>query len=90
MVVYASIVTARPYKFENGVATMLYEASYAFNKERLEKLEYKKLVNEVFSEVLKDKIMVRYEVEDNKSDESSKEELLKQRLDGIPFEILDE
>ncbi|NFT93285.1 DNA polymerase III subunit gamma/tau [Clostridium botulinum] len=90
MVVYASIVTARPYKFENGVATMLYEASYAFNKERLEKLEYKKLVNEVFSEVLKDKIIVRYEVEDNKSDESSKEELLKQRLDGIPFEILDE
>ncbi|NFO11318.1 DNA polymerase III subunit gamma/tau [Clostridium botulinum] len=90
MVVYASIVTARPYKFENGVATMLYEASYAFNKERLEKLEYKKLVNEVFSEVLKDKIMVRYEVEDNKSDESNKEELLKQRLDGIPFEILDE
>ncbi|MBY6811395.1 DNA polymerase III subunit gamma/tau [Clostridium botulinum] len=90
MVVYASIVTARPYKFENGVATMLYEASYAFNKERLEKLEYKKLVNEVFSEVLKDKIMVRYEIEDNKSDESSKEELLKQRLDGIPFEILDE
>ncbi|MCS6111582.1 DNA polymerase III subunit gamma/tau [Clostridium botulinum] len=90
MVVYASIVTARPYKFENGVATMLYEASYAFNKERLEKLEYKKLVNEVFSEVLKDKIMVRYEVEDTKSDESSKEELLKQRLDGIPFEILDE
>ncbi|NFN81828.1 DNA polymerase III subunit gamma/tau [Clostridium botulinum] len=90
MVVYASIVTARPYKFENGVATMLYEASYAFNKERLEKLEYKKLVNEVFSEVLKDKIIVRYEVEENKSDESSKEELLKQRLDGIPFEILDE
>ncbi|WP_315079721.1 DNA polymerase III subunit gamma/tau [uncultured Clostridium sp.] len=90
MVVYASIVTARPYKFENGVATLLYEASYAFNKERLEKLEYKKLVNEVFSEVLKDKIIVKYEVENNKSDESSKEELLKQRLDGMPFEILDE
>ncbi|WP_252223199.1 MULTISPECIES: DNA polymerase III subunit gamma/tau [unclassified Clostridium] len=90
MVIYASIVTARPYKFENGVATLLYEASYAFNKNRLEKLEYKKIVNEVFSEVLKDKIIVRYEVENNKDDESSKEELLKQRLDGMPFEILDE
>ncbi|MBN1069284.1 DNA polymerase III subunit gamma/tau [Clostridium botulinum] len=90
MVIYASIVTARPYKFENGVATLLYEASYAFNKNRLEKLEYKKIVNEVFSEVLKDKIIVRYEVENNKDGESSKEELLKQRLDGIPFEILDE
>ncbi|ACD22863.1 DNA polymerase III subunit gamma/tau [Clostridium botulinum] len=90
MVIYASIVTARPYKFENGVATLLYEASYAFNKNRLEKLEYKKIVNEVFSEVLKDKIIVRYEVENNKDGESSKEELLKQRLDGMPFEILDE
>lgn len=90
MVIYASIVTARPYKFENGVATLLYEASYAFNKNRLEKLEYKKIVNEVFSEVLKDKIIVRYEVENNKDGELSKEELLKQRLDGMPFEILDE
>ncbi|WP_252243284.1 MULTISPECIES: DNA polymerase III subunit gamma/tau [unclassified Clostridium] len=90
MVIYASIVTARPYKFENGVATLLYETSYAFNKNRLEKLEYKKIVNEVFSEVLKDKIIVRYEVENNKDGESSKEELLKQRLDGMPFEILDE
>ncbi|MDR5587550.1 DNA polymerase III subunit gamma/tau [Clostridium aquiflavi] len=90
MVIYASIVTARPYKFENGVATLLYEASYAFNKNRLEKLEYKKIVNEVFSEVLKDKIIVRYEVENNKDGELSKEELLKQKLDGMPFEILDE
>ncbi|AOR24783.1 DNA polymerase III subunit gamma/tau [Clostridium taeniosporum] len=90
MVIYASIVTAKPYKFDKGVVTLIYESSYAFNKNRLEKSEYRKTVNEVFSEVLKDKIMVRYEVENNQADELSKEELLKQKLEGVPFEVLDE
>lgn len=90
MVIYASIVTAKPYKFEKGIVTLVYEASYAFNKNRLEKLEYKKIVNEIFSEVLKDKVIVKYDVENSESGELSKEELLKQKFEGMPFEILDE
>ncbi|GAA0079130.1 DNA polymerase III subunit gamma/tau [Clostridium sp. CTA-5] len=90
MVVYASIVTAKPCKFENGIVTLMYEESYAFNKNRLEKQEYKKLVNQVFSDVLKDKIVVRYDIKNSKSTNLSKEDMLKQRLDGVPFEVLDE
>ncbi|MBW6411517.1 DNA polymerase III subunit gamma/tau [Clostridium weizhouense] len=90
MVVYASIVTAKPYKFQNGIVTLMYEEDYAFNKNRLEKQENKKVVNEVFSDVLKDKIIVRYDIKSSKSNNLSKEDMLKQRLDGVPFEILDE
>ncbi|SFD05882.1 DNA polymerase III subunit gamma/tau [Clostridium uliginosum] len=90
MVVYASIVTARPYKVENGIVTLIYEASYAFNKDRLEKQEYKKLVNEVFSESLKDKIIVRYEVGKDEAQQENKEEILKQKLEGMPFDVYDE
>ena len=89
MIVYASIVTAKPYSFNNGVVTLEYEAMYAFNKERLQKSEYRDIVNTVFSEVLKEKILVDYVVKKDKENKN-KEELLKQTIEGIPFEIYDE
>ena len=89
MIVYASIVTAKPYSIKNGVVTLEYEAVYAFNKERLQKNEYREIVNSVFSEVLREKIIVDYIVGKDKEDKD-KEELLKQAIDGIPFEVYDE
>ena len=89
MIVYASIVTAKLYSFKNGVVTLEYEAMYAFNKERLQKSEYRDIVNAVFSEALKEKIIVDYVVKKDKENKD-KEELLKQAIEGIPFEIYDE
>jgi DNA polymerase-3 subunit gamma/tau len=89
MIVYASIVTAKPYSCTSGVVTLEYEAMYAFNKDRLQKSEYKDIVNAVFSEALKEKIIVDYVVKKNKENKD-KEELLKQAIEGIPFEIYDE
>ena len=89
MIVYASIVTAKPYSFNNGVVTLEYEAMYAFNKDRLQKSEYRDVVNSVFSEALKEKIIVDYIVKKDK-EHKDKEELLKQAIDGIPFEVYDE
>lgn len=89
MIVYASIVTARPYSFKSGVVTLEYEAMYAFNKERLQKLEYREVVNSVFSEALKEKVIVDYIVKKDK-DDKDKEELLKETINGIPFEVYDE
>ena len=44
-------------RLKNGVLTIrIYEAIYAFNKPRLEKAEYREVVNEVFSKVLGEKI----------------------------------
>ena len=89
MIVYASIVTAKPYSVKSGVVTLEYEAMYAFNKDRLQKAEYRDIVNAVFSEILKEKIIVDYIVKKDK-EHKDKEELLKQTIDGIPFEVYDE
>jgi DNA polymerase-3 subunit gamma/tau len=89
MIVYASIVTAKLHSFKGGVVTLEYEEMYAFNKDRLQKSEYRDIVNSVFSEALKEKIIVDYVVKKDKENKN-KEELLKQAIDGIPFEIYDE
>lgn len=89
MIVYASIVTAKPYSMKNGVVTLEYEAAYAFNKQRLEKPEYREVVNGVFSEILKEKIIVDYIVRKD-NEHKDNEQLLKQAIDGIPFEVYDE
>jgi DNA polymerase III, subunit gamma and tau len=89
MIVYASIVTAKPYSVKNGVVTLEYEAMYAFNKQRLEKNEYREVVNSVFSEILKEKIMVDYIVRKD-NEHKDNEQLLKQAIDGIPFEVYED
>ena len=89
MIIYASIVTAKPYSVKNGVVTLEYDATYAFNKARLEKAEYRTIVNEVFSEVLRDKLVVNYIVREQEL-EQDKEALLKEKIDGIPFDVYDE
>ena len=91
MIIYASIVTAKPYSFKNGIVTLEYDSTYAFNKARLEREEYKKIVNEVFSEALNENVAVKYIIKEDDSIEENKEQLLKQKLDGeIPFEVYDE
>ena len=89
MIVYASIVTAKPYSVKSGIVTLEYEAMYAFNKDRLQKSEYRDIVNTVFSEALKEKVIVDYTVKKDK-EHKDKEELLKQTIEGVPFEIYDE
>lgn len=77
MIVYASLITGNVVGCKDGVIEIQYEKQYAFNKPRLEKEENKKVVEEVFSEVLKEKVKIRYIV-DNEEEESGKspEELL--------------
>jgi len=89
MIVYASIVTAKPYSLKNGIVTLEYDSMYAFNKDRLQKAEYREIVNTVFSEVLKEKVIVDYVVK-NDNEVKDQEELLKETIEGIPFEIYDE
>ncbi|CUU51044.1 DNA polymerase III subunit gamma/tau [Clostridium beijerinckii] len=89
MIVYASIVTAKPYSLKNGIVTLEYDSMYAFNKDRLQKAEYREIVNTVFSEVLKEKVIVDYIVK-NDNEVKDQEELLKETIEGIPFEIYDE
>lgn len=90
MVIYASLVTGRPVSCSKGVVEIEYEEQYAFNKIRLEKLEYSKTVNEVFSEILKDEIKVKYKINKPDNHEKSPEELLVDAIGEEFLEILDE
>lgn len=64
MVIYASLVTGEVSGCKNGEITIKYPKEYSFNKERLEKEEYRVKVEEVFSEALKEKVRIKYMVEE--------------------------
>jgi DNA polymerase-3 subunit gamma/tau len=91
MVVYASLITGKPSSVEEGIVTIEYEEQYSFNKIRLEKIEVSKTVDEVFSEILRDKVRVRYKI--NKGDEEESkatEELLVDIIGDDILQVLDE
>lgn len=90
MVVYASLVTGRPVACNNGVIDVQYEDQYSFNKTRLEKPDIAKTVNEVFSEVLRDGVRVKYSVASEGTREKSTEEMLLDVIGTDNLDILDE
>lgn len=90
MVVYASLTTGKPVSCNNGVIEIQYEDQYGFNKSRLEKPDTSKLVNEVFSEVLKDGVRVKYSVITEEVRGKTTEEILLDTIGEDALEILDE
>ncbi|MBE6047967.1 MAG: DNA polymerase III subunit gamma/tau [Clostridium sp.] len=90
MVIYASIVTGKPVACKNGILTILYSEQYAFNKQRLEKADNYKIINEVISEVMRENIKVRFVVEDGGTDKRSAEDVLIDALGESIVEIVDE
>lgn len=66
-----------------GVVEFRYTYEYRHNKERLEKNDFSKIVNDVFSEVLKEPIRVVYSVEPGTEQEKAEEADLEARLSGI-------
>lgn len=90
MVVYASLSTGKPVSCNNGVIEIQYEDQYGFNKSRLEKPDTSKLVNEVFSEVLKDGVRVKYSVITEEVRGKTTEEILLDTIGEDALEILDE
>lgn len=91
MIVFATLRTGIPVECENGVITIEYEEQFKFNKDRLEKAEYKSLVEDVLSEVFKERVRFRCVVDkQNEVTESIslEQELLDKIGDGL--EILDE
>ena len=89
-IIHASLITGKPYSFKNGVLTIGFNELYSQSKPRLENNQYRETVNEVFSKVLGEKIVVNYIVIKEKEDISDKEQMLKDKIDGIPFEVYDE
>ena len=90
MIIHASLMTGKPYSLKNGVLTIEFSQLYSQSKPRLEKAEYREVVNEVFSKILREKIIVNYIVTKDKEDIQDKEQLLKDKINGLPFEVYDE
>lgn len=89
MVLYASLMTGRLVGYNNGEVYIKYTAQFSFNKQRLEKEENRRMVDSIFSEILRENVKVKYLIEqENKDKEISKEDKLKQAFDGI-VEIYD-
>ncbi|AVP55984.1 DNA polymerase III subunit gamma/tau [Clostridium tetani] len=92
MVIYASLMTAVPLKCINGEITLMYGKEYAFNKQRLEKENNSEMVENIFSQVLKDKVRIKYIIEDEKDEviEKDPEQVLKNTFGENIVEIIEE
>lgn len=91
MVLATALMMGKVEKFQNGVITIGFTKEYNFHKQRLEKEEYRKIVNDVFSEALSERVQVSYEVEsDTTSNEVNKEKILSDIFPEALVEICDE
>jgi DNA polymerase-3 subunit gamma/tau len=91
MVIYASLMTGEIASCYGGVIELAYEKQFAFNKIRLEKEQNRNLIEEIFSEVLKEEVKIKYTVEsDEKKQVKSPEDILKETFGEDLVEILDE
>jgi DNA polymerase-3 subunit gamma/tau len=90
MIVYASIVTGKPVACSNGILTIQYDDQYAFSKQRLEKPDNYKVINEVVSEVMRENIKVKFIVEKTGEDDRRPEDVLIDALGESVVEIIDE
>ena len=89
-IIHASVITGKPYSFKNGVLTIGFNELYSQSKPRLENQQYRETVNEIFSKVLREKVIVNYTIIKEKEDLVDKEQMLKDKIEGIPFEVYDE
>jgi DNA polymerase-3 subunit gamma/tau len=90
MVIYASLMTGEIVSCDGGVIELGYEKQFAFNKIRLEKEENRNLIEEIFSESLKEAVKIKYTVESDEEQIKSPEEMLRETFGEDLVEILDE
>lgn len=90
MVIYASLITAELVGCSQGIIEIKFEELYSFNKKRLEQEDYRKVIEEVFSQALKEKVRIKYIVDRKGEDKKSPEEILKETFGEELVEIIDE
>nr|WP_206154963.1 DNA polymerase III subunit gamma/tau [Clostridium muellerianum] len=92
MVLFAALTTGEIDSCDKGIITIKYEKDYSFNKKRLEKDENRKIVDAVFSEILKEKVKVQYHIdyENVEGIIESPEQVLKDTFGEDIVQIIDE
>jgi len=90
MVIYASLMTGEILSCDGGVIELGYEKQYSFNKIRLEKEENRNIIEEIFSESLKEPVKIKYTIESDEVQVKSPEDILRETFGEDLVEILDE
>ncbi|MBX7309068.1 DNA polymerase III subunit gamma/tau [Clostridium chauvoei] len=90
MIVYASLLTGKPVECKDGIVTIQYDEEYKFNKDRLEKQEYRGIISEVFAEMFREDVKVIFTVDEEAKTEKSTEEMLLETLGSDLVDVLDE
>lgn len=92
MVLFAALTQGNVIKCENGLITLQYDRNYAFHKQRLEKEENRKLIEDIFSDILKDRVKLQYIIEGKEVQNIAKstEQILKDTFGEELIEIIDE
>lgn len=90
MVIFASILPGKPIDCSMGVVTIGYDEQYGFSKDRLEKEENYKVVNEVISDIMGENLKVKFVVQGREEKERLMEEVLADSIDDGMLEIIDD
>ncbi|MEG1257128.1 DNA polymerase III subunit gamma/tau [Clostridium sp.] len=91
IVLATALMMGKVQGFNNGVITIGFTKQYNFHKLRLEKDEYRKTINDIFSDALKERVAVTYEIEDEGTEkEVDKEKMLSDMFPKNLVEIYDE
>lgn len=91
VVIGVHLSNGEPISCKNSIIEIRFEKDYNFSKKNLQKTENHKKVEEVFSEILKERVRVKYSVErDDIEIKSSPEEAIKQTFGEEIVDIIDE
>lgn len=86
----ALLDTGEPVSFKEGIIEIKFNETYAFSKQRLEGEESRKIVQDVFSQALKEKVRIKYSVDKKHDQMKSPEEIIKETFGEELVEIIDE
>jgi DNA polymerase-3 subunit gamma/tau len=90
MVLAAALMVSEVNYVKGNVINIIFSKEYSFHKNRLEKDDSKKVIDDIFSEVLKEKVRVTYSIDGPKDVEKPKEEILFDTFSKDLVEIVDE
>jgi DNA polymerase-3 subunit gamma/tau len=92
MIIQASVIVGNPMKCDRGVIEVRFAKEYSFNKKRLEKKEYRDVLEDTAAAVLGEKVKFKFSVEGDKErePEAAAKGTLAESLQGTGVEIVDE
>ena len=86
----AHLTNGEPVSCSGSIIEIRFHKNYNFSKQNLQRTENNKVVEEIFSEILKEKVKIKYSVETDEPEDTSPEDILKQAFGEEIVDIIDE